>query len=359
MFPKSKADSNPEAMIRAFMRLVKEFEGVPGEEGYTTLFGGSQFTDTTTHPEKPIYWYTKKDGTKMYSSAAGAYQIMQYVWWDYNGWVVKDYKKTEKRNENRNFVKKYGIKDFSPKSQDEFCIALLIHAKPGLLDKLLNGFVTQAIEEHAAHIWASLTPGRFENQGPAKHAKDKKERQELIHEARIKQLKSYNKFLAEELDGQSDLHLEPGFLKRFGIKEPEPQELIENKKEGLDLNKVLEGLNKRAGAMDIAVGYCAKYVRWALEDGGMKTWGPNEIEQRPNYACNYGPFLLHKGFVEVSNEDYKKGDIVVIESFSGHKAGHIQIYNGENWVSDFIQNYFYPGRAYRKAKPNYKTYRWE
>ncbi|WP_010521201.1 glycoside hydrolase family 24 protein [Aquimarina agarivorans] len=220
MFPGAKAEGNYEAKIRAFMRLIKEFEGVPGEKGYTTLFGGSQFSDTTTHPEKPILFRTKSDGTKVYSTAAGSYQIMKETWWDYNGWVVKDHKKTEKRNERRNFVKKYGIQDFSAKSQDEFCIALLKHARPprpgkkGLLDNLLDGFVTRAIEEFAAYTWASFSPGRYENQGPAKHAKTKSERKKLIHEARIKQLKLYDKILVEELEGQTDLHLEVGFFKK-------------------------------------------------------------------------------------------------------------------------------------------------
>ena len=365
MFPGGGvAESNYEAMIRAFMRLIKEFEGVPGEKGYTTLFGGSQFSDTITHPEKPILFRTKSDGTKVYSTAAGAYQIMKVTWWDYNGEVVakdengKKYK-TGKKNPKRNFVKKYGIADFSAKSQDEFCIALLKHARPprgqqkGLLSDLLNGFVTKAIEEYAAHTWASFTPGRYENQGPTKGAKTKSERKEKIHEARVKQLKLYDKFLEEELAGQTDLHLEADFLKRFGIKEPDPQELIENKKKGLDLNKVIEGLNKRAGAMDTSVGYCAKYVRWALESGGMNTDG------RPRSAKDYGPFLLKKGFKEVPRGDDKIGDIAVIESFTNNPHGHIEMFNGENWVSDFVQRTFYPGQSYRDAKPNYKIYRWE
>ena len=37
----------------------------------------SKWYDMTTYPEKPIYWYTKDDGTKMYSTTAGSYQIMK------------------------------------------------------------------------------------------------------------------------------------------------------------------------------------------------------------------------------------------------------------------------------------------
>ncbi len=350
------SDNNSEAKIRAFLRLIKEFEGVPGEEGYTTLFGKKDFfSDMSAHPEKPIYWYTKADGTKVHSTAAGSYQIMKETWWDYNGWVVKDHKKTEKRNENRNFVKKYGIKDFSPKSQDEFCIALLIHGykAKNQLNYLLNGFVTRAIEECTSHTWASFTPGRYENQGPTKGLIKKSEIKDAIHNARVKQWEAYDKYLAEELAGQSDLHLESGFLKKFGIKEPEPQELIENKKAGLDLNKAIERLNRRAGDMVTSVGKCAKYVRWALEAGGMKTDG------RPRSAKDYGPFLLKKGFKEVPDGDYQKGDISVIDSFKNNPDGHTAMYNGENWVSDFVQKTLYPGRSYRDAEPNYKIYRWK
>lgn len=371
MYGKGTADGNYEAMIRAFMRLIKEFEGVPGEKGYTSLFNHVPFTDMSTHPEKPIYWYTKANGEKVHSTAAGAYQIMKETWWDYNGWVVENHKKTEKRYEKRNFVKKYGIKDFSAKSQDEFCIALLIHARPpkgeqkGLIDDLLNGYVIRAIESYASFTWASFTPGRFTNQGPTKHAKTKQDKRDAIHNARMKQLKLYDKFLAEELAGTTDLHLEAGFLKKFGIKEPEPQELIENKKAGLDLNKVIKGLNKRASAPEriSIIGKCAKYVRLALEDGGMKTWGKTKIEQRPYSAKDYGPFLLYKGFKEVPKGNYKAGDIAVFDSFTWggktHTHGHIQIYNGEKWVSDFFQNGFWAGGDYRNAKPNHKIYRWE
>ena len=33
--------------------------------------------------------------------------------------------------------------------------------------------------------------------------------------------------------------------------------------------------------MVTSVGKCAKYVRWALEAGGMNTWGAAKIDQRP------------------------------------------------------------------------------
>ncbi len=362
IFRNAGAENNSEAKIRAFLRLIKEFEGIPGVNGYTTLFGGKQFSDMSKHPEDPQKWYTKDDGTIVYSSAAGAYQIMQFLWWEYNGWVVDKkngkYFKTGERNEKKDYANTYSIKDFSPKSQDEYCIAILLHQKPGLVEDLLKGYVTRAIESYASHIWASFSPGRFKNQGPTKGVTGKNNIREAIHDARMKQLKSYDKYLAEELAGQTDLHLEPGFLKKFGIKEPEVQEPIEMKKDGLDLNKALIGLKRRATDSDrkSLIGRCARYVGFALVDGGLPYAGLN--------ALDYGPYLIKQGFKEVPDGNYQIGDIAVFEKFEWngkkHNWGHIQMYIGDKkWVSDFFQRDFWAGSDYSKATPNYKIYRWE
>ncbi len=104
--------------------------------------------------------------------------------------------------------------------------------------------------------------------------------------------------------------------------------------------------------------YCARYIAFALEAGGLTTAG------RPNAAKNYGPFLIKLGFnkVQVDNSMYKPGDIAVFEAFQGktkyHQYGHIQMYNGEKWVSDFVQRDFWAGYDYRTYQPNYSIYRW-
>ncbi|WP_157926234.1 hypothetical protein [Tenacibaculum maritimum] len=49
--------------------------------------------------------------------------------------------------------------------------------------------------------------------------------------------------------------------------------------------------------------------------GGMEIWCKAKADQRPGSAKDYGPFLLHKGFKEVSAGNYQKGDISVIESY--------------------------------------------
>ncbi len=90
-------------------------------------------------------------------------------------------------------------------------------------------------------------------------------------------------------------------------------------------------------------GACAKYVRLALEAGGMSTDG------RPVSACDYDTWLQAKGFYLVSKEGYQPlaGDIVVFEAITGHANGHIAMYNGQQWISDFVQRDMYGGSAYR------------
>ena len=131
--------------------------------------------------------------------------------------------------------------------------------------------------------------------------------------------------------------------------------------------RIHKEIDKRADKKSI--GSCAKYVRWGLESGGIDT------SDRPNYACKYGPFLLRKEFNQINitdPNDYTpiKGDIVVFDTYPGqpkYPAGHIQMYNGEKWVSDFVQRRFWPGTAYEndykkrkeeKREVNFKIFRW-
>ena len=59
--------------------------------------------------------------------------------------------------------------------------------------------------------------------------------------------------------------------------------------------RIHKEIDKRADKKSI--GYCARYVRWGLESGGINT------SDRPYYACEYGPFLLRKGFNQINITD--------------------------------------------------------
>ncbi len=48
--------------------------------------------------------------------------------------------------------------------------------------------------------------------------------------------------------------------------------------------------------------------------------------------------LTKMGFSQIKYGNPQKGDIYVQDRTKTHEDGHIVIYNGTNWVSDFIQN---------------------
>lgn len=103
-------------------------------------------------------------------------------------------------------------------------------------------------------------------------------------------------------------------------------------------------------------GKCAKHVRLAVAAGGIA------VVNTP-HAKDYGIRFVQANFVEFNGpptDGYKKGDIVVMQSISGHPSGHVQMYDGEGWISDHQQPHgFWPSNAYKGAAPSYKTYRHE
>ena len=128
-----------------------------------------------------------------------------------------------------------------------------------------------------------------------------------------------------------------------------------NKNTGIKYND--KGKNVGIKDETQSIGRCAMYVRKALNAGGFDTTG------HPLLAANYGNLLKNRGWSVVSKDNYKPeiGDIIVINSFVGrhkqHPSGHIQMYNGTQWVSDFKQRTLMPGEDYRISNPGYVIYR--
>lgn len=122
-----------------------------------------------------------------------------------------------------------------------------------------------------------------------------------------------------------------------------------------DSDKFATHISKHAGKHSQS--HCAKFVRHALEAGGADTRG------HPTDAKLYGPTLMRNGFHAITVAEPKtflflRGDIVVMEPTKhGNQAGHIAGYDGQKWVSDFVQSGFWPGPAYEKEKPSYVVYR--
>nr|WP_133459847.1 CHAP domain-containing protein [Scandinavium goeteborgense] len=95
--------------------------------------------------------------------------------------------------------------------------------------------------------------------------------------------------------------------------------------------------------------FCARAVAAAINAGGVRIDSAD--------ARNFEYSLMKAGFSQVYGEPVK-GDIAVINPFSGSMYGHVCIYDGQGtWYSDFTQRSMYPGPGYRKAAPAFKIYR--
>ncbi|MEZ6877836.1 hypothetical protein [Enterobacter sp. KBR-315C3_2022] len=108
----------------------------------------------------------------------------------------------------------------------------------------------------------------------------------------------------------------------------------------------------RQHAMSSSHSLCATFVRHALHAGGVNITGIR-------LAKDYGPALESKGFVALgAGQNLIAGDIIVIQPYSGgNLAGHIAIYDGSAWFSDFRQNDMWAGPGYRARRPPHKIYR--
>jgi hypothetical protein len=104
----------------------------------------------------------------------------------------------------------------------------------------------------------------------------------------------------------------------------------------------------------------------------------NQDKNDPNYfrAYKYREYLEKENFIPIKKyihnkkdidskriyipdpENYnpQKGDVVVFDVTIKHDDGHMAMYNGKIWVSDFVQRYMWGG-GIRKEAPSYKIYR--
>lgn len=83
---------------------------------------------------------------------------------------------------------------------------------------------------------------------------------------------------------------------------------------------------------------CAYYVRKAINAGGIPgSWG-HAYQYLEKGSDGLNP-LERMGFSLIDhNQGLQVGDIGVLNATKDHKYGHIQMWNGKQWVSDFGQN---------------------
>lgn len=73
-------------------------------------------------------------------------------------------------------------------------------------------------------------------------------------------------------------------------------------------------------------------------------------------ACDYEYVLPMYGFYKIKKtEPLQKGDIVVFPAIKHHPFGHIAMWNGRQWVSNFKQKHLIVASGYRYTK--YAIYR--
>lgn len=73
-------------------------------------------------------------------------------------------------------------------------------------------------------------------------------------------------------------------------------------------------------------------------------------------AKDMGRTLVNAGFRLVYDQPHA-GDVAVIQNIVGHDSGHVCIYDGQQWISGFVQRTLYPGQAYRNIQPHYELFR--
>ncbi|TLI79672.1 hypothetical protein FEK43_18620 [Escherichia sp. E2562] len=105
--------------------------------------------------------------------------------------------------DNRQIVRaraKYGVSDFTPLSQDKCCVLILILKvkRKGSLEMIAKGDINGALDI-LSYEWASLPPGRF-----GQPAKTRGEADYL-----------FEKYLKEELKGNTVLYLPVGYISKF------------------------------------------------------------------------------------------------------------------------------------------------
>lgn len=115
-------------------------------------------------------------------------------------------------------------------------------------------------------------------------------------------------------------------------------------------NKAADIITKNA--LTRSSGYCARYVREGLQQAGydLKTMGD---------AKNYNNGAMQDaGFSVIDSQSApQKGDVMVMPAQGGHGAGHMQIYNGQQWVSDFKQKSKNPWNDVATENLQYTMYR--
>lgn len=111
--------------------------------------------------------------------------------------------------------------------------------------------------------------------------------------------------------------------------------IVSSSGRAIDVQKALDHINHAAGRH--SQGRCARFVNDAIVAGGARNYGRG-------HAYQTGRSMLAAGFHDVTGGATspfdivpEPGDVVVFDRRRGHEYGHVAMWNGTEWVSDFHQ----------------------
>lgn len=127
----------------------------------------------------------------------------------------------------------------------------------------------------------------------------------------------------------------------------------------VNIEKFIKHLRDAADDGPPGHGKCGEYVRKALQAGGAHF---NEFSP-PHYGKLYCLTFERLGFHEIKVDDpdsynFIRGDVMVMQPHKSSIAGHVAGYDGQKWISDFVQRDFWAGKKYRSERPQYAVYRY-
>lgn len=126
---------------------------------------------------------------------------------------------------------------------------------------------------------------------------------------------------------------------------------IVNRDQRLKFNvpRAVNGLIQRAPRRE-SLGKCGIYVRYAIEQGlGLKK---DQLCGMAPAAKDWLYKLGYLGFeaLRFTGWEPQPGDIFVIPAAPGHPNGHISMYTGAQWISDYVQRDLWGAAIYRKIR---------
>ncbi len=130
-------------------------------------------------------------------------------------------------------------------------------------------------------------------------------------------------------------------------------------KEEVKKIRLLHASEAYNGAHYKSIDACAYYVRQAFERAFKKVTGKTFHMQQAPAAADYGPGLLKAGFrvIDLKNDsELQVGDVVLYQVTRTSPWGHIAVWTGEIWVSDYRQRSIHPDSSYRTAIPTFYRY---